>query len=253
MDEREYSLVEHLRDLRTRLGYGVLGIVIATFGCFAFSDAFILWLKTPMADVLGAEAQFVVLAPHEYFFVKLKIALVAGIFVSSPWLFYQFWLFVAPGLFKHERKYVFSFVFAGAFFFIAGAVFCYFVVFPPMFTFFVGTLPEGIVGTYSVGVLYGFATNMLLAFGLVFEAPVVVFLLAVMGIVDPDNLGKWRRYVIVLAFILAAVITPTPDPLTQSLMAVPMILLYELGLFAARLFIGKKPVAEPISSESTSP
>ena len=206
-----------------------------------------------MAEVLGEGARFVVLAPHEYFFVQLKIALVAGIFISSPWLFYQFWLFVAPGLLKQERKYVFAFVSAGAFFFTGGALFCYAVVFPPMFTFFVGTLPEGILGNYSVGVLYGFVTNMLLAFGLVFEAPVVVFLLAVMGIIDPENLGKWRRYVIVFAFILAAVITPTPDPLTQSLMAVPMILLYELGLFAARLFLRNRPDPADVNPDVTAP
>ena len=253
VDEREYSLVEHLADLRTRLFYAVLGIFVATFGCFAFSDAFILWLKTPMAEVLGENAQFVVLAPHEYFFVKLKISMVAGIFVSSPWLFYQFWLFVAPGLFKHERSYVFSFVSAGAFFFTGGALFCYYVVFPPMFIFFVGTLPEGILGNYSVGVLYGFATNMLLAFGLVFEAPVIVFLLAVMGVVDPEGLGKWRRYVVVFAFILAAVITPTPDPLTQSLMAVPMILLYELGLFAAKIFLRNGSARAEVSAEPSDP
>ena len=240
MDEKEYTLVEHLKDLRTRLFHGVLGVFVATFACFGFADELILWLKTPMAEVLGPNAHFVVLAPHEYFFVELKIALVAGIFVASPWILFQFWLFVAPGLYRHERKHIMAFVFAGAFFFVAGALFCYYVVFPPMFLFFVGTLPEGVVGNYSVGVLYGFATNMLLAFGLVFEAPVVVFLLAALGIVEVDQFGQWRRYIIVFAFILAAVITPTPDPMTQSLMAVPMILLYELGLVAARLLLPKK-------------
>ena len=94
MDEREYTLVEHLTDLRKCLFRAVLGIFVATFACFSFSDRFILWLRKPMAEVLGEGARFVVLAPHEYFFVQLKIALVAGIFISSPWLFYQFWLFV---------------------------------------------------------------------------------------------------------------------------------------------------------------
>ena len=95
MDEKEYTLVEHLRDLRKRLFHGVLGVFVSTFACFGFADTLIQWLKTPMADVLGPNAQFVVLAPHEYFFVELKIALVAGIFVASPWILFQFWLFVA--------------------------------------------------------------------------------------------------------------------------------------------------------------
>ena len=146
-----------------------------------------------------------------------------------------------------------AFVSAGAFFFIAGALFCYYVVFPPMFIFFVGTLPEGVIGNYSIGVLYGFATNMLLAFGLVFEAPVVVFLLAALGIVDVDQFGQWRRYVIVFAFILAAVITPTPDPMTQSLMAVPMILLYEFGVLAARLLLSKRKEETTALTEQDAP
>ena len=129
LDEKEYTLVEHLKDLRTRLFQGVLGVFVATFACFGFADELILWLKTPMAEVLGANAQFVVLAPHECFFVELKIALVAGIFVASPWILFQFWLFVAPGLYRHERKHIMAFVCAGAFFFIAGALFCYYVVF----------------------------------------------------------------------------------------------------------------------------
>jgi sec-independent protein translocase protein TatC len=236
-DDKEYTLIEHLTDLRKRLVRAVLGLTIAAFGCFFVGDQLLEFVRQPMVVLLPEGSEFVVLAPQEYFFTKMKMAVVAGLFLSSPWILYQFWLFVAPGLYKHERRYVVAFVFFGAFFFIAGAVFGYLVVFPPMFNFFIETLPAGVTGQYSVSLVYGFAIHMLLAFGVVFEAPVVVFLLSLLGVVDPRALAGYRRHVIVLSFIVAAILTPTPDPITQSLMAGPMILLFELGLFAARIFV----------------
>ncbi len=240
MDEKAYPFMEHLKDLRKCLWRAMIGVALAMCGSLFFSKQLLAWLQRPMESVLGDFSHFVVLTPHEYFFTEMKAGLVAGIFVASPWILYQLWLFIAPGLYRKEQKLAFGFVFAGAFFFVAGAIFCYLVVFPPMFKFFVGTLPPGVHGNYSIGMLFSFATNMLLAFGLVFETPVVVFLLIWMGIVDIADLQSYRRYVIVMAFIVAAVLTPTPDPLTQVMMAVPMILLYELGLLAARLCLSRK-------------
>jgi sec-independent protein translocase protein TatC len=251
MDDQEYTLIEHLRDLRTRLVRAVIGLTIAAFGCFFIGDQLLEIVRRPMMVLLPEGSQFVVLAPQEYFFTKMKMALVAGLFLASPWILYQFWLFVAPGLYRNERRYVFSFVFFGAFFFCAGAAFGYTVVFPPMFNFFLETLPPGVTGQYSVELVYGFAIHMLLAFGVVFEAPVVVFLLAILGVVEPRALAGYRRYVIVIAFIVAAILTPTPDPITQSLMAGPMILLYELGLLAARIFVPARPDEAPADPEES--
>lgn len=237
MDEQHYPLLQHFGDLRRALMRSVFGLAIAVGICFYFADAILSWLRQPMASWLGDNSHFIVLVPHEYFFCQMKAALVAGIFLACPWILYQLWLFVAPGLYRKEKRLALAFVVSAAFFFVAGAYFGYRVVFPPMFEFFLGTLPPDIHGSYSLGMLFSFATNLLLAFGLVFETPVVVFLLVSMGVVEVGSLGKARRYVIVLAFVVAAILTPTPDPMTQTMMAVPMVLLYELGIWAARLFL----------------
>ena len=239
MDDKSYPIVAHLRDMRRRVVASLWGIAVAMCVSLYFAEDILRWLRRPMQAVLGENSRFIVLVPHEYFFTQMKAALVAGIFLSSPWILYQVWLFVAPGLYRREKGLAAGFVTASVFFFVAGAYFGYKAVFPTMFKFFVRTLPPDIQGFYSVGMLFGFATNMLLAFGLVFETPVVVFLLVMMGVVDIESLSKWRRYVIVIAFIVAAIVTPTPDPLTQTMMAVPMVLLYELGLLASKLLIKK--------------
>jgi sec-independent protein translocase protein TatC len=244
MDEREIHLLDHFRDLRKCLIRAVWGVVIAMCGCFYFADDILAWLRKPMQAVFKDNSHFIVLVPHEYFFTEMKAALVAGLFLACPWVFYQLWLFIAPGLYKKEKKMAATFVSAAMACFVLGGYFGYTFVFPPMFDFFIGTLPPDIQGNYSVGMLFGFATNMLLAFGLVFETPVIVFLLVVLGLVGVDTLSRVRRYWIVGAFLIAAILTPTPDPFTQTMMAVPMVVLYEIGLIAARLFIKRSGQAE---------
>lgn len=249
MDEREFHLLDHFRDLRKSVVRSAWGIVIAMCACFYFADEILAWLRKPMASVFPDNSHFIVLVPHEYFFTQMKAALVAGIFLAAPWVFYQLWLFVAPGLYKKEKKMAATFVSAAMACFLAGAYFGYTFVFPPMFEFFIGTLPPDIQGSYSIGMLFGFATNMLLAFGLVFETPVIVFLLVVLGLVDVDTLKRVRRYWIVGAFLIAAILTPTPDPFTQTMMAVPMVILYEIGILCARLFL-RRSAQEPATSET---
>ena len=237
MDEKEYPIVDHLRALRKCLWRAALGVTAAMIASLSFANVILTWLRAPMQKILGPSSHFVVLAPHEYFFTEMKAALFAGIFLASPWIMYQFWLFAAPGLYRREKYLAATFIASTVTFFVLGAYFAYSVVFPPMFQFFIGTLPADVQGNYSIGMLFGFATNLLLAFGFVFETPVVVFLLAVMGVVDLKTLSSARRYVIVISFIVAAILTPTPDPLTQVFMAIPMILLYELGLFIAKVHL----------------
>lgn len=246
MDERELHILDHFRDLRKSLIRSIWGIIIAMCACFYFADEILAWLRKPMQIVFKDNSHFIVLVPHEYFFTQMKAALVAGLFVAAPWVFYQLWLFIAPGLYKKEKKMGATFVTAAMVCFVAGAWFGYTFVFPPMFEFFVGTLPPDIHGNYSVGMLFGFATNMLLAFGLVFETPVIVFLLLVLGLVDIETLTKVRRYWIVAAFLIAAILTPTPDPFTQTMMAIPMVVLYEIGILAARLFLKRSAHATAV-------
>lgn len=239
MDNKEQTLIEHLRDLRSCLLYSVSGIVFFACFCYAYVDYILAYLRAPIAKILGPNHKFVVLAPQEYFFTELKAAAIAGIFASSPWILWHIWRFIAPGLYKNEKKFAASFVIAGALFFICGALFAYEIIFPPMFGFFIESLPKDIEGAYSVGMLFGFASSTLLVFGVVFEAPVIVFMLVWAEIVDIDTLKKFRRHMIVLAFIIGAILTP-PDPLTQIMLAVPLIILYELGILAASLLLRKK-------------
>lgn len=263
MDEREYSLIEHLSDLRKRLMRAAIGVGLVSFATFAVSKDILGLLKQPMLRALegipGAKAEFIVIAPAEYFIAQLKAAVVASVFLAMPWILYQLWLFIAPGLYANERRYVLGFVWAGTFFFCAGGAFAYQLVFPGMFRFFIEqTLEAGVAMQLSVAEHFTFSLKLLLAFGLVFEAPVVVFILSIAGIVNPKTLGKYRAYVVVVAFVLGAVLTP-PDVLSQTLLAFPLVVLFELGLLTARVAVwfqqrraepaGTAPRAGPPSSE----
>ncbi len=241
MDEREYTLIEHLSDLRKRLVRAGIGVVAVSLLTFAVSEELINILRLPLEvalqDVSSGNAQFVVIAPAEYFIAQLKAALVAGIFLSSPWSLYQLWLFVSPGLYEHEQRWAVAFVWAGAFFFCAGAVFAYYLVFPGMFRFFLAaTVEANVAMTLSIAEHLSFSLKLLLAFGVVFEAPVVVFVLSMAGIIDPRTLGKYRAYVIVVGFIMGAILTP-PDILSQTLLALPLVVLFEFGVLVSRVVL----------------
>jgi sec-independent protein translocase protein TatC len=241
LDDREYSLIEHLAELRDRLMRAAIGVFAISLLCFAVSEDILELVKQPMIRgvemVTGAQAKFIVISPAEYFIAQLKAAVVAGIFLSMPWSLYQIWLFVAPGLYAKEKRYAVGFIWAGTFFFLAGGVFAYELVFPGMFKFFVeNTMKAGVEMNLSVAEHFSFTLKLLLAFGLVFQAPVVVFVLSMAGIVNPKTLGKYRGVVVVVGFVAGAVLTP-PDVLSQVLLALPLVVLFELGLLAAKIAI----------------
>lgn len=192
-----------------------------------------------MMKIMPANASFVVLAPQEYFFTELKASLFFGIVLSCPWVFYQIWRFVAPGLYKNEKNMLLWFVIAASGCFVAGVMFAYFLVFPPTFQYFLNSLPRDINGAYSISMLYGFAITVLMAFGVVFQTPIAVFLLIVFDIVSFESFAKYRRLIFVLAFVVGAVLTP-PDPITQVMLAIPTYLLFEAGLFFSRMVLRKR-------------
>ncbi len=249
MDEKEYTLVEHLSDLRMRLGRALAGVLVFAIAAFTFSEKLLELLRAPMQEMLvkvhGPEARFMVTGAAEYIICQMKVALVAGLFASSPWVLYQIWRFVAPGLYQHERRYAMIFIWAGALFFCFGGAFCYVAVFPTMFEFLVESLPPDIAMMPSLDEHFSFTLKMILAFGVVFETPVFIFVLSLAGIIDPYKLGVYRRYVIVAAFIIGAVLTPTPDFLTQFMLAGPLIFLYEVGVVVSKL--GVKLAGRPLS------
>jgi sec-independent protein translocase protein TatC len=171
----------------------------------------------------------------------MKIAFFASLFITSPYIFYQLWKFIAPGLYPRERRYVVPFVIFSSFLFLAGVVFGYFIVLPPAFGFFVSFTTDALKPMISLREYLSFAIKMLLAFGLSFELPVLIFFLAKLGIISSQLLRKQRRYAIVLIFVTAAIITPSPDAVTQILMALPLLILYECSIFIAK-FVEKKKV-----------
>jgi sec-independent protein translocase protein TatC len=180
----------------------------------------------------------------EAFFTYMKVAFISGLILASPFVLYQIWAFVAPGLYRHEKKYVIPFVLAGSFFFAIGILFAYYVALPVGFKFLLGFATDFIKPLPSMKEYLSFSIKFLLAFGLVFEFPVVLVLLARIGVVDAKTLARQRKYAILLIFIFAAVLTP-PDIISQVIVALPMIGLYELSILLSKIFGKKSPPAQP--------
>lgn len=201
-------------------------------------------LQQSMVKVVLHQGQFIYTYPPEAFFAHVKVGLVAGFFLMSPYLFYQIWCFVAPGLYSHERRWIVPIALISAVFFVSGGLFGYFIVFPFGFEFFASYTSDMISFTPKLSEYLGFSLRLLIAFGLVFELPIFIFFLARIGVVTHKGLRKYRKYAILVSFIVAAVLTP-PDPFTQTLMAGPLVILYEIGIWVAFLF-GKrtKPTEE---------
>lgn len=234
MDEREKPLLSHLAELRVCIVRSLLGLFCGMIFAYMFVGHIMTALRKPMLAIMPSDASLVVLSPQEYFFTELKAALFVGLLLACPWIFWQLWRFVAPGLYKHEQRTLGFFVITASLCFIAGCAFAYFLVFPPAFSYFVNLLPPGVKGSYSIDMLYGFSLTLMLAFGLIFQTPIAVFLLILFDLVAIETFKKYRRHALVAAFIVGALLTP-PDPITQVMLAVPAYGLFELGLFFASL------------------
>ena len=248
MVDVKMPLTAHLEELRWRLIKTLGALAVAFLGCYNFADWFFQFLSRPLLALNagnGPEATAVHLigtGVGEAFFTKLKVSLIAAIFLSSPVILYQTWQFVAPGLYASEKRYARPFVFFGTFFFIVGGWFCYTAVLPVGYRFFldqyagIGVSPEIRISEYL-----SFTARMLLAFGATFELPVVTFFLARLGLVTYRGMLSYTRYAILVIFIVAAMLTPGPDVASQLLMAGPLLVLYALSIAVAFLF-GKPPV-----------
>jgi sec-independent protein translocase protein TatC len=227
------SFMEHLGELRTRIMWSLLaagiGIVIALF----ITDPVMRFISRPL---LKMKTELVFTSPTEAFWTWMKVAMMLGIFISMPGILYQVWKFVAPGLHAHEKKYAAPFILVGSLLFLIGGVFAMLIIIPYASTFLVnfgqekGWKPMLTVSSYT-----DFVIKFTLAFGLVFELPVVITILSLIGVVTPQFLSKNRKYAILVNFIIAAVLTPTPDMINQTLMAGPLCILYEVGIICARL------------------
>ena len=237
----EAPLLEHLIELRKRLIYSAVAIVALMAFCFIFASTIYDWLLIPyMRAVPGANLIFT--APQELFFTYLNVALFGAIFLGFPVVASQIYMFVAPGLYKHERKAFIPYLIATPIFFMAGAGLVYFVVLPMALHFFAGMQTEDIQMLTSVSEYLGLAMLLILAFGICFQLPVILTLLAQIDLVHVDLLKKGRRYAIVGILIFAAFITP-PDPISQIGLALPMYLLYELAIISVRMVEKKRAAA----------
>jgi sec-independent protein translocase protein TatC len=240
--EEKQPFLRHLEELRKRLIASAIAVGIGFAICYFFSERIFLILIEPLKAVMPEGDQLIFTALPEMFFAYLKVAFVSGILMASPYLFYQMWMFVAPGLYKQERSLVVPFVLASTLLFAGGALFGYFIVFPFGFKFFIGFSNEYVKALPSVKQYFGFALKLLFAFGVVFELPVIIFFLAKLGLVTTELLRKKRKYAILMTFVAAAILTP-PDVITQCMMAGPLIILYEVGIIVSR-FARKKEVKE---------
>lgn len=228
------TFTEHLEELRWGLIKSFAAVVLAFFSCFYFSDRIVAFMIAPLKRGLKPGESLIGTGVTEAFFFEMKVALVAGVFLASPVIFYQIWRFIAPGLNKSEKKLVIPFVLFTSFFFIAGAYFCYWGVLPVAFQYFVeqyrslDVSPEIRIGEY-----FTFFSRMVLAFGITFELPLFTLFLVRLGILDYRFMWRTFRYAIIVIFIVAAILTPGPDVASQLLLAVPLTILYLLSIGVA--------------------
>jgi len=256
MEEQKMSLIEHLSELRKRIVVCLVALLIAFLIAFNFSDYIFELLMFPLnyspqfslkeglifvPDQKLQNTKLIFLGPAEAFWMNMKIALVSGFILTIPIIFYQLWKFISPGLYNHEKKYIIPFVLSASGLFLVGVTFCYLIVLPFAMSFLLNyKVGDFLMPMLSVGLYIDFLLKFLLAFGFVFELPILIVITTRMGLITPQTLKKYRKLAVVLAFVVAAIITPTPDAFNQTLMAVPMIILYELGIWVSIILNKKK-------------
>jgi len=246
-------LTEHLVELRKRIVISLACLSVIFVAVFNYSEEvfsllifplrseFKFTLKSPFLNIIGKTAtNLVFLSPAEAFWMHLKVSFVAALIFSLPVIFYQLWRFISPGLLPKEKRYVVPFVLFATILFIFGATFCFLIVLPFAMTFLLGYKTANLTPMLSVGNYIDFCLKFILAFGAIFELPLAIIFLTRFGIVSPATLAKNRKYAVLVAFIVAAILTPTPDAFNQTLMAVPMIVLYEIGILISRIIYRKR-------------
>jgi sec-independent protein translocase protein TatC len=253
------TFFEHLGDLRKKIVVSLIAVCITFVVAFAYSEYLMDFLMFPLRYnlVFSVKKMYIYFAPQnklqnmklvflgpaEGFWMNMKIAFVAGLIVALPVIFQQLWSFISPGLRHKEKKYVVPFVFVATALFLTGATFCFFIVLPFAMSFLLTyKIGDFMMPMLSVGQYVDFCLKFVLAFGAVFELPIFIIFFTRIGLVTPQTLAKHRKYAILIAFVVAAILTPTPDAFNQTLMALPMIVLYEVGIIAARIVV--RPKAE---------
>ncbi len=240
----EQPLLAHLIELRSRLIRALLGVLLAFLPLAFFARLIYHLLAEPLLKLLPAGGSMIATEVAAPFLVPFKLAAVTAFVVALPWVLYQIWAFVAPGLYRNERRLVVPLLVSSTLLFYIGVAFCYFLILPAVFKFFVGYAPAGVSVMTDVSKYLDFVIKLFLVFGLTFETPAAIVLMCWVGFVTPQQLAARRDYVLVGVFVAAAVLAP-PDVLSQVLLAIPMYLLFELGILGARWLVKNKAADEP--------
>jgi sec-independent protein translocase protein TatC len=245
---QEQPLVSHLVELRDRVLRMVLVVLAVFLVLFPFANDLYTAVAGPMREALPAGSTMISTKPIDPFLIPFKLSLQLAIFISVPFILYQFWAFVAPGLYKHEKRLVMPLLISSTLLFYLGMAFAYFVVFPLVFTFLASTAPEGVEVATDMGSYLDFVMTLFFAFGVAFEVPIATIILVWMGLTTPEKLRQKRPYVVVAAFVVGMFLTP-PDIISQTLLALPMWVLFELGVVFSRGFMPKEKAQEESEAE----
>ncbi|ANB53384.1 Sec-independent protein translocase protein TatC [Aeromonas veronii] len=239
MSQAEQPLISHLVELRTRLLRSITAILVVFLALIYFSNNIYDFVAQPLLSQLPEGTSMIATDVATPFLTPIKLTLVVSFFVAIPYLLYQAWAFIAPGLYQHERRLIMPLVVSSALLFYAGMAFAYYVVFPLVFGFFTSTAPAGVTVATDIASYLDFVLTLFFAFGVAFEIPVATILLCWTGVTTPQNLKEKRPYVVVGVFVVGMLLTP-PDVFSQTLLAIPMWALWEIGLFFARFYVKKE-------------
>jgi len=243
IDGKEQSLLDHLIELRDRLLHMVLAVLVLFLALFPFSEQIFTTVAQPLLALMPEGTSMIATSVTSPFLVPFKLVLLLAVLLAVPYLLHQLWAFVAPGLYSHEKRLAAPLLISSVLLFYCGIAFAYFVVFPLLFAFFIAVAPEGVSVMTDIGQYLDFIIAIFFAFGIAFEVPVATFLLILAGATTADNMAKKRPYIIVGAFVIGMMLTP-PDVISQSLLAIPMWALFEIGLIMSRIFIKPKELDE---------
>jgi len=229
------SLFDHLLELRNRLLHSILGVLVVFCSLAYFAQDIYQYLAQPLLATMPAGSQMIATDVASPFFAPFKLTIVLSVFIAVPYILYQVWSFVAPGLYKNEKRLIAPLMFGSTLLFYSGIAFAYFAVFPVVFAFFTSVAPEGVVIATDINSYLDFVLKLFFAFGIAFEIPIAIILMCWTGVTTPDNLREKRPYVVVGAFVVGMLLTP-PDIISQTMLAVPMLLLFEVGIIIAALY-----------------
>jgi sec-independent protein translocase protein TatC len=250
MNEEKMSFIDHLGELRRRLLWSLLAVGILFIPAYYFSNELFEFLMKPLIENLPEGSSLIFTRPAEGFTTYLKVSFFAALFLAVPFMLYQAWRFIAPALYKEEKQIVIPFIFFGSLFFGLGAAFCYYIASPPAFNFLLNEYSSEYVKAFpTISEALSFFMALIFGFGLVFEFPLIIFILARIGIVTSKLLREKRKYAVVVSAMIAAILTPTTDAISMMLMFVPIIIFYELGILVAWLF-GKKRKEDDAEEET---